>query len=215
MRVVVVVVYGIPVEEAKKSSHVAIVVTSRGGHIGFMEGIIPTNTYYSDRLYKQLVSSVFSNLEQLGDVRNEAQKYATEVMCSSAGVSGDGEGSSSVAGVSGLQQGEAKSMAGETRLGQTRGNTTSDEGKQREEPSRWWSGQGQEQNLRRSPSLWQAALCPRGPEGGERKIQPHQRGSCCVGVAPHLKLSVELNDLLLTLAGVTLVQVTDVAQLGW
>lgn len=67
---------GIPVEAAKKSSHVAIVVTSRGGHIGFMEGVIPTNTYYSDRLYKQLVSSVFSNLDRMKEVQAEALKNA-------------------------------------------------------------------------------------------------------------------------------------------
>lgn len=71
---------GIPVEAAKKSSHVAIVVTSRGGHIGFMEGVIPTNTYYSDRLYKQLVSGVFSNLDHMQDVQAEAMKNAKPAM---------------------------------------------------------------------------------------------------------------------------------------
>lgn len=71
---------GIPVEAAKKSSHVAIVVTSRGGHIGFMEGVIPTNTYYSDRLYKQLVSGVFSNLDHMQDVQAEAMKNAKSAM---------------------------------------------------------------------------------------------------------------------------------------
>ncbi|KAK4296341.1 hypothetical protein Pmani_031159 [Petrolisthes manimaculis] len=69
-------IQGIPVEAANKSSHVAIIVTSRGGHIGFMEGILPTNTYYSDRLYQQLVKGVFSNLGAMDEVRKEADQYA-------------------------------------------------------------------------------------------------------------------------------------------
>ncbi|XP_045619173.1 phospholipase ABHD3 [Procambarus clarkii] len=66
---------GIPVEEANKSSHVAIVVTARGGHIGFMEGIFPTNKYYSDRIYKQLVRGIFSNLGDMKEVKREAADY--------------------------------------------------------------------------------------------------------------------------------------------
>lgn len=67
---------GIPVEAANKSSHVAIVVTARGGHIGFMEGMFPTNTYYSDRLYGQLVKGIFSNLEAMKKLKKEADDYA-------------------------------------------------------------------------------------------------------------------------------------------
>lgn len=69
-------ILGIPVEAANKSSHVAIVVTARGGHIGFMEGIFPTNTYYSDRLYGQLVKGIFSNLEAMKKLKKEADDYA-------------------------------------------------------------------------------------------------------------------------------------------
>ncbi|XP_076035797.1 abhydrolase domain containing Hydr1 [Oratosquilla oratoria] len=60
---------GIPIAAANKSSHVAIVVTSRGGHIGFMEGLFPSNTYYSDRLYAQYVRSIFNNVDQLKTIR--------------------------------------------------------------------------------------------------------------------------------------------------
>ncbi|KAK7007486.1 Phospholipase abhd3, partial [Halocaridina rubra] len=67
---------GIPVEAANNSSHVAIIVTARGGHIGFMEGVIPTNTYYSDRLYGQLIKGIFSNLEEIKDIQREAMYYA-------------------------------------------------------------------------------------------------------------------------------------------
>ncbi|XP_068205456.1 phospholipase ABHD3-like [Palaemon carinicauda] len=69
---------GIPIEAANKSSHVAIVVTARGGHIGFMEGILPTNTYYSDRLYGQLIKGIFSSLDEMKDIREEANRFAKE-----------------------------------------------------------------------------------------------------------------------------------------
>lgn len=69
---------GIPIEAANKSSHVAIVVTARGGHIGFMEGILPTNTYYSDRLYGQLIRGIFSSLGEMKEVQKEATRFAGE-----------------------------------------------------------------------------------------------------------------------------------------
>lgn len=77
-------------EAANKSSHVAIVVTARGGHIGFMEGLFPTSTHYSDRLYKQVVSGIFSNLTAIKEVRREADEYAklmAEASSSSSSVS--------------------------------------------------------------------------------------------------------------------------------
>lgn len=67
---------GIPVEAAKKSSHVAIAVTARGGHIGFMEGLFPSNTYYSDRIYGQLVAAIFNNLDVIKDIKKEAMDYS-------------------------------------------------------------------------------------------------------------------------------------------
>lgn len=76
---------GIPVEAAKKSSHVAIVVTARGGHIGFMEGVLPTNTYYSDRLYTQLIKGIFTNLHSMKDIKTEADNYAQQVAQSGDG----------------------------------------------------------------------------------------------------------------------------------
>ncbi|KAL1377899.1 hypothetical protein pipiens_004108 [Culex pipiens pipiens] len=44
----------IPVKAAAKSSHVAIVITARGGHIGFLEGWWPANKdQYMGRLFSQ------------------------------------------------------------------------------------------------------------------------------------------------------------------
>lgn len=52
----------IPVEEASKSEHVAIVITARGGHIGFMEGLWPAkeaSEQYMARLFSQYFQAIF------------------------------------------------------------------------------------------------------------------------------------------------------------
>ncbi|KAG7166822.1 Phospholipase ABHD3-like 2 [Homarus americanus] len=71
--------HAIPLEAAKRSSHVAIIVTARGGHIGFMEGVLPTTYYYSDRLISQLLAAIFSNVDQLKQIRKEADNFASAV----------------------------------------------------------------------------------------------------------------------------------------
>lgn len=44
----------IPTRAAEESSHVAIIVTARGGHIGFLDGVWPrTNDEYMARLFGQ------------------------------------------------------------------------------------------------------------------------------------------------------------------
>lgn len=63
-------------EAAKRSSHVALIVTARGGHIGFMEGFLPTCTYYSDRLFLQVLNSIFTNLDKMVAIKKEANDYA-------------------------------------------------------------------------------------------------------------------------------------------
>jgi abhydrolase domain-containing protein 1/3 len=50
------------VEEASKSKHVAIVVTARGGHIGFLEGLFPLfHEQYMCRLFTQYFTALFAN----------------------------------------------------------------------------------------------------------------------------------------------------------
>lgn len=54
----------IPTRAAEASSHVAIVVTARGGHIGFMEGVWPKfSDEYMARLFTQYFSSTLFNDE--------------------------------------------------------------------------------------------------------------------------------------------------------
>lgn len=49
----------IPISDAEKSSHVAIVITARGGHIGFLEGWWPSSKeQYMGRLFSQYFSAV-------------------------------------------------------------------------------------------------------------------------------------------------------------
>lgn len=48
----------IPIKQAEKSSHVAIIVTARGGHIGFLEGWWPySKDQYMGRLFSQFFSA--------------------------------------------------------------------------------------------------------------------------------------------------------------
>ncbi len=48
----------LPVDEVEESSHVAMMVTSRGGHIGFMEGFLPILPFYSERLINQYLGAL-------------------------------------------------------------------------------------------------------------------------------------------------------------
>lgn len=57
----------LPVDEVEESSHVAMVVTSRGGHIGFMEGFLPLLPFYSERLLKQYLGSLI----KLKDIKKD------------------------------------------------------------------------------------------------------------------------------------------------
>ncbi|XP_039586011.1 phospholipase ABHD3 isoform X2 [Passer montanus] len=53
--------HAIPVETAKQNANVALVLTSCGGHIGFLEGIWPRKCTYMDRVFKQFVQAVFEH----------------------------------------------------------------------------------------------------------------------------------------------------------
>ncbi|EEB20462.1 alpha/beta hydrolase domain containing protein 1,3, putative [Pediculus humanus corporis] len=53
---------GIPVEDASKSESVAILIPSRGGHIGFMEGLLPiAYDQYMARCFTQYFNAMFEN----------------------------------------------------------------------------------------------------------------------------------------------------------
>ena len=48
-----------------RSSHVAIMTTKYGGHIGLMEGTIPSRYFYSDRVFSQYLQAILNNKEQV------------------------------------------------------------------------------------------------------------------------------------------------------
>lgn len=65
----------IPIKAAEKSSHVAILITARGGHIGFLEGWWPANKdQYMGRLFSQFFSAA------LFDPNNEFYRTAQLMM---------------------------------------------------------------------------------------------------------------------------------------
>lgn len=65
----------IPIKAAEKSSHVAILITARGGHIGFLEGWWPANKdQYMGRLFSQFFEAA------LFDPNNEFYRTAQLMM---------------------------------------------------------------------------------------------------------------------------------------
>ncbi|XP_060083024.1 phospholipase ABHD3-like [Ylistrum balloti] len=53
--------HAIPIKEAEQNDNIAIVVTSHGGHIGFLEGILPRHGGYMDRLFSQFSHAIFEH----------------------------------------------------------------------------------------------------------------------------------------------------------
>ena len=49
----------IPVDEAYQNNHIAMVITTHGGHIGFLEGAFPRDKNYMYRWYSQYVDAIF------------------------------------------------------------------------------------------------------------------------------------------------------------
>jgi len=55
----------IPKAQAERSSHLGIVTTKYGGHVGFVEGWIPSGYFWSDRLVVDFLKTVFDNKDML------------------------------------------------------------------------------------------------------------------------------------------------------
>lgn len=58
----------IPIETAKQNPNVALVLTSYGGHIGFLEGIWPRQCTYMDRVFKQFVQAMVEHGHELNNM---------------------------------------------------------------------------------------------------------------------------------------------------
>lgn len=57
------IISALPCEECNTLENVAMVVTSWGGHIGFMDGIIPRAPFLMERLFCQYASAVLPRLK--------------------------------------------------------------------------------------------------------------------------------------------------------
>uniref|UniRef100_A0A3B3QZN6 Abhydrolase domain containing 3, phospholipase n=1 Tax=Paramormyrops kingsleyae TaxID=1676925 RepID=A0A3B3QZN6_9TELE len=60
--------YAIPVERVKQNPNLALLVTSHGGHIGFLEGLWPRHSTYMDRVFRQFTKALIEQGSGLQDL---------------------------------------------------------------------------------------------------------------------------------------------------
>ncbi|XP_053878896.1 protein ABHD1 [Malaclemys terrapin pileata] len=55
----------IPLATARRLPTLAVLVTARGGHIGFLEGLFPRHESYMDRVFAQFLTAAFEHSQEL------------------------------------------------------------------------------------------------------------------------------------------------------
>ncbi|KAJ1158513.1 hypothetical protein NDU88_011201 [Pleurodeles waltl] len=65
----------IPLDVAQNIPNMALLVTMHGGHIGFLEGLLPRHENYMDRVYRQFISAAFEHPEELSEICNTGDHW--------------------------------------------------------------------------------------------------------------------------------------------
>lgn len=63
----------IPVEDIAKSDYITMVLTERGGHVGFIDTMFAQGSCYMDRMFSQYVDAVFTNSHLLMQENDEQE----------------------------------------------------------------------------------------------------------------------------------------------